>query len=301
MIRLLAAGALALAFVFGQIGYPVENFRQGLKLSDTSTKISYNKSVLQLQVLAGLLYKVDYRGPTSDPASAAQVMAVSIGQPGSVEQLVSSLKQNLPQLKGRGRVRIKVAEGFDLRLEVVDELRFSVGPEEVQGFGPDRYLLGKKGVVIREFSDFECPFCKKLALEVLTGIRERLVDTGKARLSYRHLPLFEIHPNALPAAMASECAGLQNRFWEYHDGLFDRGLTYLERAQESGLNMQRFQSCMASAQTLQAVYADYTLARKLGLTATPTVFVGPFKLPNPTDPSAYERYIRMAEALGMDK
>lgn len=81
--------------------------------------------------------------------------------------------------------------------------------------------LGKDGapVTIIEFSDFECPFCRRYFTETFPQIKKEYVDTGKAAIYYRHFPL-SFHPLAQPFALASECANEQGKFWEFHDKIF---------------------------------------------------------------------------------
>ncbi len=68
-------------------------------------------------------------------------------------------------------------------------------------------------VVLLLFSEFECPFCRKLFQDVLPTIDKEYVSTGRVLLAYRHLPLTSIHANAMSAAIASECAQSRGRFW----------------------------------------------------------------------------------------
>ena len=75
-------------------------------------------------------------------------------------------------------------------------------------------------VVIVEFSDFECPYCKRWYDEALPSIRAR-VGTDVA-IAFLHFPLTGIHPNAAAAHAAAECAGTQGAFKEMHDLLFER-------------------------------------------------------------------------------
>ncbi len=83
-------------------------------------------------------------------------------------------------------------------------------------------LLGNKNakVSIVEFSDFQCPFCQRFFTDALAKIKTEYVNTGKAKLAFRHYPL-SFHPNAQKAAEASECANEQGQFWKYHDLLFN--------------------------------------------------------------------------------
>ena len=66
---------------------------------------------------------------------------------------------------------------------------------------------------IIEFSDYECPFCRRWHQEVWPQIKAKYGD--QVRLVYRDFPLYNIHPNALPAAEAANCAGEQDRYWEF--------------------------------------------------------------------------------------
>lgn len=75
-------------------------------------------------------------------------------------------------------------------------------------------------VVVIQYSDFECPYCRQFANGTLLDLRRTYVKRGDVLLAFRHLPLRAIHPLAYPAARAAECAGRQGRFWEMHDWLF---------------------------------------------------------------------------------
>ncbi len=79
-------------------------------------------------------------------------------------------------------------------------------------------------ITIVEFSDFQCPFCARFYTQTLGQIEREYIDTGKVKLVYKDFPLNSIHPNAQKAAEAARCAGEQNKFWEYHDKLFEFGV-----------------------------------------------------------------------------
>ena len=74
-------------------------------------------------------------------------------------------------------------------------------------------------VTVVEFSDFECPFCRRYFTETYPQLKKEYVDTGKVVMYYRHYPL-PFHPLASPFAIASECANDQGKFWEFHDKIF---------------------------------------------------------------------------------
>ncbi|WP_027893276.1 DsbA family protein [Calidithermus chliarophilus] len=290
-------GALLLGLAQAQITYPVEQFAKALEVRAAGSSWAYGSARVQVQSLGKRLYKVSYQGPAGDPGRAGEVLAAALGNPQIRQAFADYVKANAGSLKGRGPVSVKVADGFDFRLELASNLSFALAPLERHDFGQDRYLLGTKGPVIRVFSDFECPFCRRFAFEVMPELVRAYVRKGQARVSYRHFPLVEIHPRATQAAQGSECAAQQGKFLLYHDLLFVRGLEVRERAEELGLDLRRFERCLADPATLQVVEEERRQALRLGLQGTPTVFVGPFQLPNAFDLEAYGRYLEMARAL----
>jgi len=133
-------------------------------------------------------------------------------------------------------------------------------------------------VVIVEYSDFQCPYCSKFANETLPRIDAEYVQKGRVLLAFRHLPIEAIHPLALKAAEASECAGRQGKFWEMHNRLLADPKTVTlaslqEFASSIGLNSSTFDKCLAGEQTAK-VRADLETAKSLGLAGTPSFFLG---------------------------
>jgi protein-disulfide isomerase len=135
-------------------------------------------------------------------------------------------------------------------------------------------------VVVIEYSEFQCPYCGRFALDTLPSLDRSYIATGKVQLAFRHLPLEKIHPFALSAAMTAECAGNQGRFWEMHDLLFrdQRSLgpsSFFPLAKSLGLDAERFRGCLESDETVaQKVRNEAENARALRVTGTPTFFVG---------------------------
>jgi protein-disulfide isomerase len=130
-------------------------------------------------------------------------------------------------------------------------------------------------VTVVEFSDFHCPFCKR----VQPTLQELLTKyPDKVRLVYKDLPLEQLHPQAGKAAEAGRCAREQNKFWEYHDKLFAGGPdaspeTLKKLASEAGLDVSAFEGCLASGKHKAAIQADLDQGSKLGLTGTPAFFI----------------------------
>jgi protein-disulfide isomerase len=77
----------------------------------------------------------------------------------------------------------------------------------------------KAPVTLIEFTDYECPFCKKSYKNAMRKLKKEYIDTGKLRLVVRDFPL-PFHKNARPAANAAHCAGEQDKFWPMHDALY---------------------------------------------------------------------------------
>ncbi len=141
-------------------------------------------------------------------------------------------------------------------------------------------------ITIIEFSDFQCPFCARFHVETLPSLLEEYIDAGKVNLVYRDFPIQSIHPNALPAAVAAECANEQGKYWEYHDTLFEKQngwsrldsnaviSTFSQYATDVGLEQQQFDSCLGSGKYLEEVQGDLSDGRDYDITGTPGFFIG---------------------------
>ena len=157
----------------------------------------------------------------------------------------------------------------------------SIGPEDAP-------------ITIVEFSDFQCPFCKRFqdetAKQLLAGY------PGKIRFVYRHLPLTSIHPEAFPAAEASMCANAQNAFSEYHDKVFEnqdklgREL-YTQIASDLNLDTVAFEDCLNTGKYKDLVQQDSDFALNLGVQSTPTFFINGLALVGAQPLSAFTQLI----------
>lgn len=149
-------------------------------------------------------------------------------------------------------------------------VRYDIASDGFYGIGPE-----DAPITIVEFSDYQCPFCKRWHDEVYQPLLNEY--PGQIRLVYRHLPLTSIHPDAFPAAEAAMCAGEQNAYWPFHEKLFssDRlgNSTYAQYAQELGLDMTAFDVCVTERKYQEAVQADSDFAVNLGVRSTPTFFI----------------------------
>jgi len=130
-------------------------------------------------------------------------------------------------------------------------------------------------VTLVEFSDFECPFCEKIEPTFEKILKDY---DSKVRLVYKHFPL-SFHPNGQKAAEASECAGEQGKFWEYHDKLFEEQTNGFSidnfKTWADGLNLKKdqFDKCLDSGKYAEKVKSDATEGNQKGVDGTPATFV----------------------------
>ena len=138
------------------------------------------------------------------------------------------------------------------------------------------HIRGDKNapVTLVEFSDFQCPYCKRFHPTMQKVMAEY---AGQVRWIYRHFPL-GFHQNAQKSAEASECAGEQGKFWKFVDKAFENsqpdgtGLNtedLKKYAQELGLDTSRFNECLSSGKFASKVKADMASGQAVGVTGTP--------------------------------
>ena len=148
--------------------------------------------------------------------------------------------------------------------------RYDIPTAGYPSLGPDNAKI-----IIVEFSDFQCPFCRRFHSDTY----HELLDAypGQIRFVYRNLPLTSIHPNAMPAAIASLCANDQKAYWDFHEKLFDNDTldeaTYIKYATDLKLDVNTFKTCLSSGSHDDFIKKDMDFALNLGVQSTPTFFV----------------------------
>ena len=140
-------------------------------------------------------------------------------------------------------------------------------------------------VRIVEYSDFQCPACQ-YAQGALKQVVEEYGET--VQIIFNDFPLVTNHPNALPAAEAAQCAYSQQKFWEYHDLLYegqniwaettDPQPHFLDYARITGLNIEQFTMCIENRETQKAVRTDMKEGEALRIRSTPTFFINDTRL-----------------------
>ncbi len=149
----------------------------------------------------------------------------------------------------------------------------TIGPEDAR-------------VTLEEFGDFECPPCGLLHPVLKTMEKE---FGQRLRVIFREFPLVPTHPHALVAARSAEAAGLQGKFWEMHDLLFENQRSWHEEfdarptfegyAKKVGLDLERFRRDVSSQVVEQRIFLDGKRAHALGVKGTPTVFLNGREVP----------------------
>ena len=190
----------------------------------------------------------------------------------TLEQVTPMIRQTLEQQKAASRRRAYVSElraQSDVKVMLQPPRAKVSVPEGEPAKGPE-----DAPIVVVEFSDYQCPYCKRAEVTV----NQVLAEYGdKIRLVFRDYPL-AFHDRAVPAAVAARCAGEQDKYWEYHDNLIEINGNLSDedlrkRAQDTQLEMEAFTACYDSNEVEPVVQASMKDASALGVTGTPTFFI----------------------------
>ena len=138
-------------------------------------------------------------------------------------------------------------------------------------------------VTVYEMSDFQCPYCRRQALETFPIIERDYIQTGKVRWVFIQFPLTSIHANAAAAAEFSMCAAKAGKFWAVHDLLFlyqdkwstlkDPAPFLITLADSVGLARTQILPCLTTGETRSLVQADAEGAARSGASSTPTFYI----------------------------
>ena len=179
-------------------------------------------------------------------------------------------------------------KGFGLFEESDDSVRISVP------LGKDPFTGNTNAsVVIIAFSGYECPFCAK-AEETMQAILEKYEND--VVYIFKDFPLTKIHPNAQNASLAAECAKEHDKFWDYHNYLYEHNnqlsAAYLiEYAGELGLDTEEFKECLETQRYKKEVDKDIQTGRQVGVTGTPTFFINGIKVVGAKPESEFTKII----------
>jgi len=183
----------------------------------------------------------------------------------------------------------QIIKELQLLRQAVERLQ-APAPQQVQGPPPppdvvqianvSGYMLGRPDapVTMIEFTDLQCPFCNRFAMQTFDQLKKDYIDTGKVRFISRDYPL-DFHPQAMPAARASRCAGDQGKFWELRGALVKNASQLspafiTQQAAALKLDMKQFESCARGTGYDSAITKDMTEGTGFSVNGTPTFFVG---------------------------
>lgn len=321
---ILLLGGMLLGLSSAQIGEPVDNLLARLDTPFEQVAKQYQSEsgfVLTPQLRNEALFSFTGEATFDETNQriAAALITQATGYTGVESALTEFFDNQLEGLAGQGRVNLQLGiyllgltvtgenAPYEVELELfLQEVPDNEFPEATHALGP-----ADAKYVIREFSDFQCPFCVRFAQEALPLIKEALLIRGDVRFEFHHFPLRGIHPNAQPAAEAAECVAAANSpddFWTYHDALFDtlpnwQGLNnptpyFISLATAQDLNTEGVRTCLNEGQFTEAVNTAFDAAVELGLSGTPSVFVGGYKLEDYTQLESYLELMTFIDIFG---
>ncbi len=156
-------------------------------------------------------------------------------------------------------------------------------------------------VTLVEFGDFQCPACA-----AYEPIVKKLMESNKndLKIVFKHFPLTQIHQNALLAAKASESAGVQGKFWEMHDLIYEKQKEwsgalnardmFLAYASSLSLDTEKFKADLDKKEIADKVVAEMREGIKLKVAGTPSFFINGKKIENPSSFEAFDKMIKEA-------
>jgi protein-disulfide isomerase len=213
------------------------------------------------------------------------------------------IRQPLEQVTSRIEAHLQQQERAKLQQALLRELRqrypvtIDLQAPTVDVGADDDPFLGPKDapVTIIEFSDFQCPYCRR----VQPTLKQLLQEYQQSvKLVFRDFPLRNIHPQAQKASEAAQCAAEQQQFWPYHDKLFSVSELEPENlkqyAQELGLNTTQFNACLDSSKYAPEVERDLQDGLSAGVNATPSFFVNGQPISGAV---GYEQFKEVVEAV----
>lgn len=157
-------------------------------------------------------------------------------------------------------------------------------------------------VVVVEFTDFQCPYCKIFLDNTFGKIKDDYIQTGKVRFAVRHFPLSG-HTNAQKAGEAVECANEKGKFWDYHNTLFAKQSDWASKSQsdvvnafadyanDMGMNREEFKICVESGKFASAVTSDLSYGQSKSVSGTPTSFINLQQITGAVDYSEFKSAI----------
>jgi protein-disulfide isomerase len=296
---------MLLTFSSAQVGQPLDKLLAQLTNYDIAAQFTgyvVDDFTFKLEERGGVIYSVQGNGALDETGIAfvSDLVAASTGFGENISTPVQQfLTDRIGELAGKGDSPLQV-EQYNWTVNVTGEskpyqLTFTLALTEIplEAFPVTSHVMGSPDAkyVIREFSDFQCPYCARFVTGPFVEVKEQLLTRDDVRFEFHHFPLVSIHPNAQPAAEAAECVVAANTpedFWPFHDALFERQQAwqalpdasnyFVRLAQDTGLKTDGVAQCIADRTYGQKVIDAYEAGGKLGVAGTPTVFINGYKV-----------------------
>ncbi|HEV7952371.1 MAG TPA: thioredoxin domain-containing protein [Candidatus Saccharimonadales bacterium] len=182
---------------------------------------------------------------------------------------------------------VALSSGKKVDVSTIDTNKVQTASEQSGSIGDHVFGKTDSKVVFMEYGDFQCPGCGGMHPTIKALIEKY---EGQITFVFRNFPLTQIHPNALVAAAAAESAGLQGKYWEMHDKLFenqdawktasvnDRIDIFAGYAKELNLDEANFRADIASENVSKKINFDLALGKKINVSSTPTFILNGEKL-----------------------
>jgi protein-disulfide isomerase len=227
------------------------------------------------------------------PPDDSELQGFYVAQRDRLNKPFSEVKEQLRQTYMQAEMKQRRQE-YTKKLRERNNIAILLAPPKVQVAYDAARLRGNPNapVIIVEFSDYECPYCRQVeptVKQLLAKYRDQV------RISYRDFPLTAIHPQAMIAAEASRCALEQGKYWEYHDQLFAASKlekdSLVEYARNLKLDDKQFEICLTSEKYKADIEKDTQEGRKAGVNGTPGFFINGISLSGAQGQDAFARVI----------
>ena len=221
---------------------------------------------------------------------------------------IQALKDEIEFLK-QGQADIqKSLEDIKVLLEPLNRRRTQAQkfePKDVDLAGAANRGSAEAPVTLVEFTDYQCPFCRRHFQTTMPRILKDYVETGKVRYVLKEFPIPSLHPGAPKAAEGALCAGDQEAYWEMHDLIFQNPKAVSpdqlkDKATDLALDVAAFSDCLDSSKYKKRVRTDQLAGRELGVRGTPSFVLGRTD-PNNPDKITATKFIRGAQGYAAFK
>lgn len=225
------------------------------------------KSLAAVALSLGLLTSAPCARADIKDADFQKAIEKYLSTPAGQEKLGKTLEDYFRKRQESAKKEQEDRQAAEFEEQFKNPVKIDVGNSPVKG-------PANAKITVVEFSDFQCPFCKRGANTMDELLKAYPNDV---RLAFKQLPL-PFHNEAMPAAKASLAAGKQGKFWEFHDALFANqdklsAAFYLQKAKDLGLDVEKFTKDMNAPETEAQVKADMEIGSKNGIQGTPGFFV----------------------------